>query len=269
MAEDTLRQFLQCIEKTMLRNGARFKKIVTIDTTKTKTREGVTKITGDTLNVLDGFLDESIAVVPITSVDLPESGFVQDPISISGFINAVDGQKRFIPRSQAEHNPRWVQPIPCAILRYGSKVLVLKRKKRGHPLHDTYALWAGGHVSQGDDGPNILIKTLERELAEEVFIKEAFELNKTPLGLLRTNEDARASRHIGVLYEIKLTSEDVALALNQKEFRETRGSSMSGRLIEINQIGEIYHEMGDWSKSIVDHFWPEQIPKQSAPLFSS
>ena len=59
-----------------------------------------------------------------------------------------------------------------------------------------------------------------------------------------------------MLYEITLKSENVALALNQKEFRETRGSSMSGRPVEINRIPEFYKEMGDWSRFIVDHFWP-------------
>jgi predicted NUDIX family phosphoesterase len=57
-----------------------------------------------------------------------------------------------------------------------------------------------------------------------------------------------------------LKSENVALALNQKEFRETRGSTMSGRLVEIGRIAEFYDEMGDWSKFIVDHFWPGQKP---------
>jgi hypothetical protein len=64
------------------------------------------------------------------------------------------------------------------------------------------------------------------------------------------------------LYEVELTSENVALALNQKEFRETRGSSMSGRLVEISRIAEYYDSMGDWSKFIVDQFWPGQKPAQ-------
>jgi hypothetical protein len=36
---------------------------------------------------------------------------------------------------------------------------------------------------------------------------------------------------------------------------------MSGRLVQIKQISEIYDDMGDWSKFIVNHFWPEQTPK--------
>jgi predicted NUDIX family phosphoesterase len=104
-----------------------------------------------------------------------------------------------------------------------------------------------------------LRKTLDRELNEEVFIKESFDVSKEPIGLIRTNEDARASRHIAVLYELTLKSENVALAMNQKEFRSTRGTSMSGRLMKISEISEVYEEMGDWSKSIVKQFWPEQI----------
>ena len=256
MEEGTLGQFLESIEKTMQKNGAKFKRIVPVDTTHMKTREGVAQITDEALTALNGLLDESICVVPTAKVTgLPHAGFVSDPNVVSSFINTVNAEKQFVPRSSAEQNPNYLQPIPCAVLRYGDKVLFLKRKKPGHPLHDTYAVWAGGHVCRADDGQELLINTLERELSEEVFIKQAFELNRTPVRkkLIRTDEDARASRHIGVLYEVFLKSEDVALALNQKEFRETRGSSMSGRLVDISRISEFYDSMGDWSKSIVEH----------------
>jgi predicted NUDIX family phosphoesterase len=261
MEEGTLGQFLESIKTTMEKNGPKFKRIVQVDTTDVTTREGVARITDEALTALNGFLDESICVVPTSRVvDLPESGFVSDPVVVANFVSTVKTAKQFVPRSSAEQNPNFLQPIPCAMLRYDQKILFLKRKKPGHPLHDTYAVWAGGHVSKKDDGPELLVNTLERELSEEVFIKEAFDLNRTPVGLIRTNEDARASRHIGVLYEVSLKSENVALALNQKEFRETRGSSMSGRLVEINRISELYSSMGDWSKSIVEHYWPDQVP---------
>jgi len=272
MEEGTLGQFQESIKRTMEKNGSKFKRIVSVDTTGVKTREGVARITDEALTALNGFLDESICVVPTSQVTgLPKAGFMSDPAVVANFVNIVNSAKQFVPRSSAELNPNYLQPIPCAMLRYDQKVLFLKRKKPGHPLHDTYAVWAGGHVCQADDGPDLLINTLERELSEEVFIKEAFELNRTPVGLIRTDEDARASRHIGVLYEVALKSEDVALALNQKEFRETRGSSMSGKLVEINRISEFYDSMGDWSKSIVEHYWPDQGPsakKERLSLFT-
>ncbi len=263
MAEQTLKQLLQATDKTIKEHGAEFKRIVAVDTTNTRTRQGVAKITDEALKVLNEFLDEMICVVPINAIKgaLPDAGFVSDPVVVSDFIRALEKEKTFVPRSQAEQNPNYLQPIPCAMLRYDDKVLLLKRKKPGHPLHDTYAVWAGGHVIQADDGREILLNTLNRELTEEVFIKEAFELNRSPVGLIRTNEDARASRHVAILYEITLKSENVALALNQQEFRSTRGSSMSGKLVQIKEMADFYDDMGDWSKFIVDHFWPEQAPR--------
>jgi predicted NUDIX family phosphoesterase len=273
MSEDTLNQFRQSVDKTLQQYGTKFKKIVTIDTTTTKTKQGVAKIADEALKELSEFLDESICVIPSSSlkIPLPDTGFVSDPKIISAFVETVKTEKTFLPRSQAEQNPNYLQPIPCAVLRYDDKILLLRRKKPGHPLHDTYAVWAGGHVIDTDDGPEILLNALNRELTEEVFIKEAFELKPGPVGLVRTNEDARAQSHIAVLYEITLKSEDVALALNQKEFRSTRGTSMSGRLIKINEIADIYDSMGDWSQFIVDHFWPEQArPTKPQPqLFSN
>jgi predicted NUDIX family phosphoesterase len=269
MSEEILVQLKRAADEAVKEYASKFKRVVPIDTTFTKTREGVARIVGETLKVLSGFLDESVCVVPISEmkVPLPDAGFVSDNDLVSGFTETVAKEKKFIPRSDAEQNANYLQPIPSAILRYKDKLLVLKRKKPGHPLHDTYAVWAGGHVIDADDGAEMLLNTLNRELTEELFIKEAFELNGKPIGLVRTNEDARASRHICVLYELTLKSEDVALALNQKEFRSTRGTSMSGRLVEIKELEEIYDEMGDWSKFIVDHFWPGLHAKPQNQLF--
>ncbi len=267
MEEGTLTQFRNSITKTTEKNGTRFKKLVTVDTTAVKTRDGVARIPDEALKTLSGFLDESICVVPLTKVTgLPDAGLVADPEIVANFVRLVDSEKQFLPRSVAEQSPKYLQPIPCVILRHNDKILFLRRKKPGHPLHDTYAVWAGGHCSQTDDGPELLINTLQRELSEEVFIKEAFTLRRSPVALIRTDEDARASRHVAILYEVELKSENVALALNQKEFRETRGSSMSGKLVEISRIAQYYDSIGDWSKSIVDHFWPEQKPTQEKSL---
>ncbi|MGA9507594.1 MAG: hypothetical protein WBV55_03000 [Candidatus Sulfotelmatobacter sp.] len=81
MAEETLKQFLQATDKTIKEYGTEFKRIVTIDTTNTKTRQGVAKITAEALKVLNEFLDETICVVPITAVKgpLPDAGFCFRP----------------------------------------------------------------------------------------------------------------------------------------------------------------------------------------------
>ena len=196
------------------------------------------------------------------NLKVPAAGLAADPKIVSDFIEAVRTKKLFSPRSQAEKNPNYLQPIPCAVLKYQDKVLILKRNSQDTHFTTNTTFGRAEHVIQSDAGPDILLNTLNRELTEEVFIKEALDPPRGPVALIRTDEDARASRHIAVLYEITLKSEeDVALALNQKEFRFTRGTSMSGRLVPINELGTLYDEMGNWSKFIVNLFWPDQVPK--------
>jgi predicted NUDIX family phosphoesterase len=154
------------------------------------------------------------------------------------------------------------------MIRWKEQILLLRRNKKGHALHEKYLLWAGGHVNIADDSPDILTKALERELSEEIFIKSAYQVSDRPVALVRTDENARASRHIGVLYELTLTSDDVALAMNQKEFKETRGTSMSGKLVAPSALPGIYEELNDWSKSMVHHFWPELQVGSKEPLLS-
>jgi predicted NUDIX family phosphoesterase len=269
MSEDTLLQINRSIEATKKAHGPRFKAIEHIDTTSMESRETATKITAKTLDVLTNFLDEEICVVPADAVsnEIPLKGFVTERAIVDAFVDAVGKHKKFVRRSRAEEDPTVIQPIPCAIIRWKEQVLLLRRNKKGHALHDKYLLWAGGHVNISDDCPTILQAALERELSEEIFIKGAYKLSEKPIALVRTDENARASRHIGVLYEITLESDDVALAMNQKEFKETRGTSMSGRLVEPAALVEVYDKLNDWSKSMVTHFWPKLSIGPTSPLF--
>jgi predicted NUDIX family phosphoesterase len=270
MSEGTLRQINRSIHATRDAHGARFKAIEHIDTTGAESRDTAVKVTEKTLDVLTNFVDEQICVVPadVVSTEIPSKGLVEDSATVEAFVNAVNSHKRFVRRSQAEGDPNLIQPIPCAIIRWNEQILLLRRNKRGHALHEKYLLWAGGHANIGDDSTSILVVALERELSEEVFIKGAYRLSDKPIALVRTDENARASRHIGVLYEITLSSDDVALAMNQKEFKETRGSSMSGKLVAPETLPEIYDKLNDWSKSMVHHFWPDLKVGSGTPLLS-
>jgi predicted NUDIX family phosphoesterase len=91
---------------------------------------------------------------------------------------------------------------------------------------------------------------------EELYIQGEYSLN--PVGIVQTDHDERASRHIGVVYSAELSNDHVALALDQKEFRETRGTSVSGTLLDVSKLHEHFGQMGDWSKLIVEKRWPKQ-----------
>jgi predicted NUDIX family phosphoesterase len=262
MDEVILNQLNSAIDKTVETHRGRFHRLFVIDTTETKPKEGVTKITKETFRILNEFLDESLCVIPKEAVDfeIPRYGFVADRNKVDTFEKLIAKHGVFIPRSIAENDPKFLIPVACATVIHKNQIFVLRRKEQGHSLHNTFAIWAGGHVVKSDASSNgieqILTNALRRELSEEIFIRDDYEIK--PLGFVRTSENERASRHIGIVYRADLSTPHVALALHQKEFRETRGKSMSGRLVPTDRLLEIYGEMGDWSKYIVDEFWPGQ-----------
>ncbi len=269
MSEEPLRQINASIEATKQTYGARFKAIEHIDTRgNVQSRQTAALVASKALAALTNFIDEEICGVPaaLVSGDIPMSGIVKDRSTIDAFVDLVNREKRFVRRSEAEEDPGLVQPIPCALIRWNEKVLLLKKNKKGHALHDKYLLWAGGHVNTSDNSQDVLVSALERELSEEIFIKGNYQIADKPVALLRTDETARASRHIGVLYEITLTSADVASTMD-REFKETRGMSMSARLVTPSEIKGVYGSLNDWSKSIVELFWPG-LEVSKAPLLS-
>jgi len=172
MSEDTLRQINSSIEATVAVHGSRFKAIERIDTTGMQSRDTAVKVVKKTLDVLTNFLDEEICVVPADAVSsqLPQRGLVQDRAAIDTFVSLVNSHKQFVRRSIAEGDPTLIQPIACAIIRWKDQILLLRRNKKGHALHNKYLLWAGGHVNISDNSPAILVTALERELSEEIFI---------------------------------------------------------------------------------------------------
>ncbi len=259
MTENTLKHLNAAIDETVAKYGPKFKKTFNIDTSTTNAREGATAIARETLEVLRDFLDESLCVLRKSSspITLPSKGFIFDSKEAQAFVDAIISSKEFVPRSKAEYDSEYLIPIPCALIIFNGRVLILKRKEEGHALHDTYAIWAGGHVMQSDDDhSNIIIRCLRRELMEELYIEGEYELK--PVGLVRTDQDERASRHIGIVYTARLRDDRVALSLDQKEFRERRGTSVSGTLLDINRLQEYFGQMGDWSKFIVEAMWPKQ-----------
>ena len=163
MSEDTLRQISTSIEATKEAHGHRFKAIEHIDTTGMKSMDTAVKVATRTLDVLTNFLDEEICVVPASTVssEIPSKGIVHDSAAVDRFVGVVNCQKKFVRRSTAEGDPNFIQPIPCAVIRWNDQVLLLRRNKKGHALHEKYLLWAGGHVNVSDDSSDILKRHLK------------------------------------------------------------------------------------------------------------
>src|SRR5579863_6332741 len=81
----------------------------------------------------------------------------------------------FLPRSDAEQNPKYKQLIPYALLICDGKILRYQRGKKGGEkrLHGLYSVGIGGHISEDDKtlfASNLYLEGMRRELMEEVDV---------------------------------------------------------------------------------------------------
>ena len=83
------------------------------------------------------------------------------------FAALVAREGRFVPRSEAEVDPRLKQIIPYLVLRDGERCFLMRRTKAGGDarLHDRYSIGVGGHLNPGDQD---LEGGLRREWREEL-----------------------------------------------------------------------------------------------------
>jgi predicted NUDIX family phosphoesterase len=258
METGTLKQFNLAMDDTLTCCAPKFKSTIVVDTTHTDIRHGTIEVAKQTLGALRQCLDESMCVLHRSklAIQLPNRSFIFDRKIAEQFIHSIDSSAEFMPRSKAEQDENYLIPIPCAVVMFQKKLLILRRKEEGHVLHDTYAIWAGGHVMESDsDHQNIILNCLRRELREELHIQGGYELQLA--GIVRTDQDERCSRHIGIVYTARLHNDCVSLASGQKEFRMKRGTSVSGTLIDIDTLKDFFVKMGDWSKFIAAEMWPE------------
>ena len=94
--------------------------------------------------------------------------FRSDPESVRDALDVVRGHGRFYLRQWAEQTESVRQVIPCVIVHNGTRLLCVKRAKKGRrDLRLRYTLLFGGHVDAEDsngDREHILHRCAEREL---------------------------------------------------------------------------------------------------------
>lgn len=173
---------------------------------------------------------------------LPEKG-----ITTEGGAKLVDiilSDHEFLPRPEAEQDPSHKQVIPYVVLMRGDEVFVTRRLKKGgeERLHGLLSIGVGGHVSReaDGDGPDVLRRGMERELAEEVSIEHMGSL--APHGIIN-DDTAEVSRvHLGLLFTMEVSGK-VAV-------RETE--KLEGFWTRRAELPALKEQMETWSQFAVD-----------------
>ena len=156
-----------------------------------------------------------------------------------------------------EQSSEFIQAVPLVIVRNDSgEILRLRRKERSmdNPLHEKISIWAGGHVRKEDaTNGDALTQCAMRELVEELRLNvEPKELRL--IGAVYLDIGGSTSKHVGIAYEWKAKTDDVAVVLSSAEFFERRGTSLSGSFVNLEKLSRAVDSKKDiepWSVELV------------------
>jgi len=177
-----------------------------------------------------------------------EQGFIEGD---SDLLKTIVRKGLFRKRDELEKDPSFKQIIPYAIISVKESFYLFKRtsgqtEKR---LHNNIHLGVGGHMNprrSAELDDQYIISELKRELSEEVILSGGCIIEDIKfIGFINDDSIPVGRVHIGLLYNIRLSSKDVVINETDK---------MTGSWTEKADLIERYEEMETWTKIAIDHF---------------
>lgn len=155
-------------------------------------------------------------------------------------LDIIVNHHEFIDRPAAEENPSYKQIIPYVVLTQKGRVFSTRRLNKGGEsrLHGKLSIGIGGHINPVDetDRRSVLMKGLERELDEEVYIQHRGEL--VPQGFINDDGNGVGAVHLGLCFSMEVEGE-----VSVKETEKLSGAWMS-----LQELKEEYDNMETWSQ---------------------
>jgi predicted NUDIX family phosphoesterase len=197
-------------------------------------------------------LDELVFAIPTEELwDLmtfKEKGLINGN---SDVLKRIVQNSLFRKRNESEENPSFKQIIPYAIISYKDSFYLFKRTSRQTEkrLHNKFSLGVGGHMNPGnsmESKEKYLIDELKRELFEEVKLLNGCLIENIEfIGLINDDTIPVGRVHIGLLYNIRVSNQDVYINEPDK---------MTAVWIEKPNLAEFYEGMETWSKITFDYY---------------
>jgi predicted NUDIX family phosphoesterase len=186
--------------------------------------------------------EERVLVVPREAVPDEAAWYGLRTDGLGAFVELVERDGRYKPRSLMEQDPAFKQIIPYLVLRDGSRYFLMQRMSAGGDvrLHGRYSIGVGGHLNPGDGG---LLGGLNREWAEELaadFVPE-FRL----VALLNDDTTAVGAVHLGAVYVADAAGRAVTI-------RET--DKLIGDFAEAAEVAAVKERLETWSALVFDFF---------------
>ncbi|MED1920049.1 hypothetical protein [Bacillus velezensis] len=200
-------------------------------------------------------MDEIILAAPRSDVFQNEmltfQGVNSEDERIVNIMAQIEARFFEIRRGDAEEDPRFKQPIPYVVIRRDDEVFVYERLAGGGEsrLHNKLSLGFGGHMNPMEGTASfteVLKQNTDRELAEELYIREEDKQNIVTLGLINDDENDVGKVHIGILSALQLAS------AAQVEVKEK--DQIAGRWMKLSELKEenVYQRLEAWSQFVAD-----------------
>ncbi|MGA3760900.1 hypothetical protein ACPCXE_12830 [Bacillus velezensis] len=184
-------------------------------------------------------MDEIILAAPRSDVFQNEmltfQGVNSEDERIVNIMAQIEAHFFEIRRGDAEEDPRFKQPIPYVVIRRDDEIFVYERLAGGGEsrLHNKLSLGFGGHMNPMEGAASfseVLKQNTDRELAEELYIREEDKQNIVTLGLINDDENDVGKVHIGILSALQLAS------AAQVEVKEK--DQIAGRWMKLSELKE-------------------------------
>ncbi|AIW29959.1 MULTISPECIES: hypothetical protein [Bacillus] len=200
-------------------------------------------------------MDEIILAAPRSDVFQNEmltfQGVNSEDERIVNIMAQIEAHFFEIRRGDAEEDPRFKQPIPYVVIRRDDEIFVYERLAGGGEsrLHNKLSLGFGGHMNPMEGAASfseVLKQNTDRELAEELYIREEDKQNIVTLGLINDDENDVGKVHIGILSALQLAS------AAQVEVKEK--DQIAGRWMKLSELKEenVYQRLEAWSQFVAD-----------------
>jgi len=259
MNPEVLGALVSAVDEATNRYQSNFRSLLRLDTTGKKPRESNVELASQVLSCLEAYLNPEILVVPrkdIESLYLHKGGAF-DAEHLAKLLQTIDKSGHFIRRAKAESRTDCVQIIPCGVLTYSGKIFLFQRKETDpkYRLYGRATIWQGVHVQrrEADNIRPLLERTLLERISQSLFLSRLFPV--FPLGYAWDRDDARSSRHLGLIYRIEIDNPHTANDLRKKEFRRLRGHGLLGQFVPaaelVSRQGELSLET--WSQAILNN----------------
>jgi hypothetical protein len=214
MNERTLTSINGALSEAVEKYRPSFNAIMVYDTTDSTARRTNIKIGEDVLDHFEQFLNPNIATLDldVIRVYLFNSACNQAVHVTEGdLLTLIRSKGSFVRRSEAERRDDLVQVIACGVLTHADKIFLFKREDKDpkSDLYGTNTILQSGHISYAN-AP-----------IEELILNRSF--NVRFLRYTWDQGDPNKRRHLGLLYELEIDSEDVANEASREGVQERAG----------------------------------------------